>query len=113
MCGATGVRMVFEPRSVGLIGASAGPSSISARPLRLLRQHGYAGGIYPVNPKYNELLGVRVYPSIGAVPETVVLAVVVVPAPAVGGVLEGGAPARVRWAGLINSGVADRRAKAA
>ena len=37
---------LFEPRSVALIGASADPQSISARPLRLLRQHGFAGAIY-------------------------------------------------------------------
>jgi acyl-CoA synthetase (NDP forming) len=85
---ATDLKVLFEPRSVALIGASADPSSISARPLRLLRQHGYAGRLYPVNPKYDELLGLRVYASIGAVPEAVDLALVVVPAPAVARVLE-------------------------
>jgi len=82
---ATDLRALFEPRSVALIGASADPSSISARPLRLLRQHGYAGGLYPVNPKYDALLGLRVYPSISAVPETVDMALVIVPAHVVAG----------------------------
>src|ERR1700681_2620858 len=79
---------LFELRSVALIGASADPQSISARPLRLMQQHGYAGRLYPVNPKYDELQGLRVFPTIAAVPERVDLALVVVPAPLVPVVLE-------------------------
>jgi acyl-CoA synthetase (NDP forming) len=98
---------------VALIGASADPSSISARPLRLLRQHGYAGGLYPVNPKYQELSGLKVYPSIRDVPETVDLALVVVPAPAVAGVLEECAAAGVGCAVVITSGFAESSASGA
>src|SRR5919205_265617 len=79
---------LFEPRSVALIGASADAASISARPLRLLRQHGYAGALYPVNPKYDELQGLRVYPSIADVPPPVDLALVMVPAQVVPRVLQ-------------------------
>ena len=103
----TDLRVLFEPRSVALIGASADPQSISARPLRLMRQHGYAGRLYPVNPKYDELQGLRVYPSIGAVPERVDLALVVVPAPVVPGVLEECAAAGVGCAVVITSGFAE------
>ena len=110
---ATDLRVLFEPRSVALIGASADPLSISARPLRLLRQHAYAGSLYPVNPKYDELLGLRVYPSIGAVPEAVDLALVVVPAPAVAGVLEECAAAGVGCAVVITSGFAESAASGA
>jgi len=39
---------LFAPRSVALIDASADPQSISARPLRLLRQHGFGGALYLV-----------------------------------------------------------------
>src|SRR5258708_4674539 len=98
---ATDLSALFEPRSVALIGASADPQSISARPLRLLRQHGYAGGLYPVNPKYDELLGLTVYPTIGAVPAPVDLALVVVPAPVVARVLAECAAAGVRCAIVI------------
>jgi acetate---CoA ligase (ADP-forming) len=98
---------IFEPRSIALIGASADPQSISARPLRLLQQHSYSGGLYPVNPKYDTLLGLRVYSTIAAVPEQVDLALVVVPATAVGGVLEECAAAGVRCAVVITSGFAE------
>src|SRR6266851_9442353 len=107
---ATDLRVLFEPRSVALIGASADLSSISARPLRLLRQHGYTGRLYPVNPKYDELLGLRVYPSIGAVPEKVDMALVVVPATAVASVLEDCAAAGVGCAVVITSGFAESSA---
>src|SRR5919198_4137188 len=85
----SGLGALFEPRSVALIGASAEATSISARPLRLLRQHGFRGAIYPVNPKYDQLQGLTVYPSIGAVPEAVDLAPVVGPAGGVPSVLGG------------------------
>jgi acyl-CoA synthetase (NDP forming) len=101
------LRPLFEPRSVALIGASADPKSISARPLRLLRQLGFSGQIYPVNPKYTDLQGLRVYPSIGAVPERVDLALVVVPAPSVLAVLEECAAAGVAVAMVITSGFAE------
>src|SRR4030081_2548424 len=109
---ATDLKVLFEPRSVALIGASADPSSISARPLRLLRQHGYAGGLYPVNPKYQELAGLRVDPAIGAVPAPVDLALVVVPATVVAGVLAECAAAGVGCAVVITSGFAESTARA-
>jgi len=106
----TDLRALFEPRSVALIGASADPSSISARPLRLLRQHGYQGALYPVNPKYQELSSLKVYPCIGDVPAAVDLALVVVPAAAVAGVLEECAAAGVGCALVITSGFAESSA---
>jgi acyl-CoA synthetase (NDP forming) len=103
----SGLSVLFEPRTVALIGASADAQSISARPLRLLRQHGFAGAIYPINPKYTELQGLPVYPSIGEVPEPVDLALVVVPARVVPGVLEECAAAGVGCAMVITSGFAE------
>jgi acyl-CoA synthetase (NDP forming) len=94
----------FAPRSIALIGASADPQSISARPLRMLAQHGYAGALYPVNPKYTELAGRAVFGSIGAVPEPVDLAMVAVPAMLVPGVLEECVAAGVRHALVLSSG---------
>jgi acetate---CoA ligase (ADP-forming) len=98
---------LFEPRAVALIGASADPQSISARPLRLLRQHGFAGKLYPVNPKYAELNGLRVHPAIGSVPERVDLALIMVPAAVVASVLDECAAAGVRCALVITSGFAE------
>jgi len=97
----------FNPRSVAVIGASADPQSISARPLRMLSQHGYPGALYPVNPRHTELRGLRVFPSIATVPGQVDLALVAVPAPLVAGVLEECAAAGVRYAVVLSSGFAE------
>lgn len=101
----------FKPRSIAIIGASANPATIGGRPLRILIQHGYAGALFPVNPRYRELEGRAAYPSIGAVPEPVDLAVVIVPARLVPGVLEACAAAGVRYAMVISSGFAESGAE--
>ncbi len=49
---------LFAPRSIALVGASGDPARASARPLRFLRQHGYAGRVVPVNPSRPEVFGV-------------------------------------------------------
>ncbi|MEI7444746.1 MAG: CoA-binding protein, partial [Burkholderiales bacterium] len=49
---------LFVPRSIALVGASGDAARASARPLRFLRQHGYAGRVVPVNPARPEVFGV-------------------------------------------------------
>ncbi|HET7507132.1 MAG TPA: GNAT family N-acetyltransferase [Solirubrobacterales bacterium] len=77
------VRAVLEPPSVALVGASRKPGSVGAEVLRNLVESGYAGELYPVNPAAEEMMGVRAYPSLAAVPGAVELAVIAVPAAAV------------------------------
>jgi acetyltransferase len=79
---------LLNPRSIALIGASADVRRISGKPLRFLRELGYRGQVYPVNPKYQELHGWRCYPSVEALPEAPDLAIVALPAEAVLGSLE-------------------------
>jgi acyl-CoA synthetase (NDP forming) len=105
----TDLQAFFNPRSIAIIGASKDTMAISGRPLRILQQLGYRGVVYPVNPKYEELLGVPVYPRIGAVPGPVDLALVAVPARAVPAVLEECAAAGVRHAMVFSSGFAEAR----
>jgi len=93
--------------SIALIGASADSLSISARPLRMLAQHGYPGRLYPVNPRHSSLNGRTVYASIGAVPERVDLALVAVPALLVPSVLRECAAAGVAYAVVLSSGFAE------
>jgi acyl-CoA synthetase (NDP forming) len=61
---------LFHPRKVAIVGASDDRSKTAARPLIFLRRSGFAGVIYPVNPRREEVLGERAWPSIGALPET-------------------------------------------
>ncbi|MCC3262437.1 CoA-binding protein, partial [Paenibacillus polymyxa] len=48
---------LLNPRSIAMIGASGNPGRIGGMPLELLPRFGFEGGIYPVNPKYEEVLG--------------------------------------------------------
>jgi acyl-CoA synthetase (NDP forming) len=63
-------------RSVAVIGASARAGTAGHQTLLELHKGGFAGAVYPVNPKYEELQGWRCYPSIAEVPEPVDLAVI-------------------------------------
>lgn len=60
---------VFTPRSIGLVGLSSDPARPSGRPLGFLRREGYAGEIYIVNPRRDEVQGARAWPSLDSLPE--------------------------------------------
>src|SRR6187455_984713 len=61
---------LLAPRSVALIGASDDPSKNAGRPLPYLRQAGFGGTIYPINPRRETVQGERAWPSLDALPET-------------------------------------------
>jgi len=99
---------LLQPQSIAVIGASANSAVISGMPLRILAQHGYRGAVYPVNPRHAELAGLACYPHIGAVPEPVDLALVVVHADAVPEVVAGCGAAGARFVVVISSGFAEQ-----
>ncbi len=70
---------MFNPRSVAFLGASKDPTKWGFRILANLISGGFQGQIYPVNPREEEILGLRVYRSVADIPETPDLAVIVVP----------------------------------
>ncbi len=54
----------FAPDSIALIGASRDLEKIPGRLLSMLRKNGFAGKIYPINPNYGDIDGLKCYPSI-------------------------------------------------
>lgn len=60
----------FRPRSMAIVGASAETETLSGQPLKHLLSHGFQGRVYPVNPKYREILGVKCYASLEELPES-------------------------------------------
>jgi acetyl coenzyme A synthetase (ADP forming)-like protein len=78
----------FSPQSVAVIGASRDEEKLGHGVLKNLLHYGYKGKVYPINPKADEVLGLRAYPSVLDVPGEIEMAVVVVPAPLVARVLE-------------------------
>jgi acyl-CoA synthetase (NDP forming) len=62
-------RYLFAPRSVAIVGQSDDPAKAAGRPLKFLRQRGYAGRVYPVNTRRERVLGERAWPTLAALPE--------------------------------------------
>ena len=60
---------LLSPRSVAIVGQSNDASKTAGRPLKYLRQVGYAGRIYPINPQRDTVLGENAWPSLAALPE--------------------------------------------
>jgi len=61
---------LFSPRSVAIVGQSDDASKAAGRPLKFLRRIGYAGRVYPINPRRETVLGERAWPALAALPES-------------------------------------------
>jgi acyl-CoA synthetase (NDP forming) len=75
---AAAVRRMLEARSIAVVGASAREGSVGHQSLIELREGGFGGRVFPVNPKYDEILGWRCYAGIADVGEPVDLVILAV-----------------------------------
>ncbi len=101
---------LFTPRSVALIGASE--SSSRARALfNNLTEFGYSGKIFPVHPKRAEVFGLKCYPKVTDIAETVDACVIAIPRDHVIAALEGCAEKGVRAAVIVSAGFAEASAE--
>ena len=60
---------LLAPRCVAIVGQSDDAGKTAGRPLKFLRQAGFSGRIYPINPRREFVLGERAWPSVSALPE--------------------------------------------
>lgn len=74
------MRRLFEPRSIAFVGASESQEKIGGRRWKSLIEGGFAGRLYPVNPRATHVLGYRAYDSVASLPETPDLAIVAIAA---------------------------------
>ena len=74
------MKALLAPRSIAILGASSDFRKISGRPLKHLLDKGYAGRIYPINPRVEAIGEIRAYPSVAAVEGEIDLAIIVLPA---------------------------------
>ncbi len=74
---------ILHPQSIAVVGASSNPSTWGYSYTHHLLDYGYRGKIYPVNPKYQEILGLKAYPSLREIPGSVDYVISCVPASAV------------------------------
>jgi acyl-CoA synthetase (NDP forming) len=79
---------LLDARSVAVIGASARRGSLGHRLVRQLLGGGFQGPVYPVNPHYDQVLGIECHPTIGSVPEPVDLVAMAIPNEALEGEFE-------------------------
>lgn len=103
----TGLDFVFGARSIAVVGASSSATKTGGRPLYLLAKHGYAGKVFPVNPKADEIQGLPAYPSIDALPEVPDLVMIAVPGAAAVAALEMAADRGVGAAIVLSAGFAE------
>ncbi len=103
--GARALAALFEPKSVAVVGASEDATRMGGGLiLRFLDLHGYGGAVYPVNPKYEAVNGLKCFPSLADLPGPVDLAVLSVPAKVVRQAVEALEPGRVKCFLVITSG---------
>ena len=98
---------LFYPKSIAVVGAS--PAKVPGKPnyYLILKESGYKGKLYPVNPAYTVIEGTRSYPSLDALPESVDLVIVSVPVGAAMKTLEAAAKKRVKFVHFFTSGFSE------
>ncbi|MBX3664956.1 MAG: acetate--CoA ligase family protein [Burkholderiales bacterium] len=95
---------LLDPRGVAVIGASTDLSRIGGQPIKLLTEYGYRGKVYPVNPKYTEVKGLRCYPDVTAVPKPCDIALIAVAGHLVPGAIEQCGKAGIPFAVVLSAG---------
>jgi len=102
---------ILHPRSVAVFGASDSTDKFGGRIMHFLVRHGFAGEIYPINPRRSEVAGHTAYPSIGAVPVPPDVAILAVPADALVRSVTEAAAAGVGSCVIISTGFAEAGAE--
>jgi predicted CoA-binding protein len=95
---------IFLPRSVAVVGATEREGSVGRTVLWNLISHPFGGTVYPVNPKRHQVLGIRAYERLSALPEPVDLAIIAIPAAGVPKVVQECVEAGVKGAIVLSAG---------
>ena len=95
---------IFKPKSVAIVGASATPNKIGNILVKNFLDGKFPGKVYPVNPKYGEVLGLKCYPKVSSIKEKVDCAIVVTPAKAVPAIMADCVEKNVGGVVVITSG---------
>ena len=101
------IRLLFEPGSVAVVGASSKPGKLGHTVMSNLISGGFKGKIYPVNPGGGEIMGLPVFKDVSAIAADIDLAVIVIPAAAVLEAVRGLADKSTKFAAIITSGFSE------
>ena len=94
----------FKPNAVAVVGASRSTEKLGYAVLANLVESGYGGGIYPINPQADSILGYKAYASFEDLPEIPDLAVIVIPYQHVPPVVDACGKAGVKAVVVISAG---------
>jgi acyl-CoA synthetase (NDP forming) len=97
---------LLDPASIAIVGASE-RGKWATQIFRNLRDFGYPGKVYPVNPRLGRVWGSPCYPDLASLPEPPQHAMVIVPAPAVQDVIETGVKAGLKSATIYASQIGE------
>lgn len=95
---------LFHPRGVAIIGASSDLTRIGGHPIKAMKNAGYTGGIFLVNPKYEEMHGLKCYPDAASIGQACDLAIIAVPAAAVANAVRDCGKAGIGFAVVLTAG---------
>ena len=98
---------LFQPRVVAVIGASTNAAAIGSQVITNLLNHNFTGQIYPINPKYQEINGLRSFSNIDELPETPDLLVIAIAARFVEDTIAAAGRRGVKYALILSSGFAE------
>jgi len=93
----------FKPESIALIGASPNPEKLSCTILESLLKMGFQGKVYSVNPGYQEIRGLKCYPTPSEIKDKIDIAIFAVPASTVLEILKGPVE-NIKGAIIVSSG---------
>ncbi len=99
--------IIFNARSIAVIGASPNTRKVGGMILDRLIKAGFKGRIYPVNPKYDEIRGLKAYSSVKEIREKVDIAVIAVPAKNVINIIEELGEKEVKIAVVLSAGFSE------
>lgn len=102
------LKYFFEPKSIAVIGSFKEGFFGGYVVVKSLLNAGFAGEIYPVNPSYKEVLGLKVYPSIKDITEEIDLVLIIINCRAVPGVMRECVERRIKAAIVVADGFAER-----
>lgn len=71
---------ILKPKAIAVVGASARAGSVGNEVMKRLREYGFKGEVYPVNPKGGEIEGYKAYTALAEIPDEIDLAVLITPA---------------------------------
>lgn len=98
---------LFNPRSVAIFGASSDPTRISGRPVRYLKESGFRGQIYPINPSRPEIQGLTAFAGIEAIGDPVDAAIIALGPDAAVDAVRASAAHGVKQVVMFSSGFAE------